>query len=840
MRGPHVRHSFGAATVLLMGLFCASQASELEPFLMAPNLVSVSPRCAARLDALAKCDVKLLGSAACSVRAFLDRKDVQQVLNCTEGSLADCQRNCLNGLGALGLPLSTEDPSCSVQDQLMSQYSGKPQLVLDFKQDPSTGFMTPVLLPSGLAGGSITPFIAYLGDYQRCMLGDGMQYCLVDATVEKSGMRLSALMGLCRPIECEGTEVHDAIAPLAGMIGFSGYTVDCHQPGAAEPALQLTWGKVAVLLLCLFLLALFGAGSLRACRAQRRQLQVLPRLPNADGQRSRLAGFAARLCEDWSLTRNLKSFWKVRPEDPEVSLTVLDGLRVVSTLWVILGHVVIWPMLSIQYENAAMLLPPKGRITELWFQVVPGGYFAVDTFFWLSGFLGARTLHSKVRRSPELLTAKGFSFQLFPTAVFARWLRLSLIYAFILVVSQTWYRDLGRGALLWNADMAGARMGCASSVDNDTCKKYWWANLLYINNMVPATTTTGCLAHTWYLACDMQLFLLVPLLVLLRERAGPIAGWVVLAMLTAASILANAWVLARDHLVSDPLFGNLGSGNFMQQVYEVSWMRAQPYLIGVGTAWVLEAARRRQTSAPASSGALTSGPTLLQSPPVTRVELGSVKAEFDTTGPTPLLAGLRLRDEAFLADPEESEAVAVSLHLSGQCWWLKPAAALLMQAISFILMTLVVMLPVTRYRCTSLLACASVDTSPWPEWLNIAYGALNHAVWGLGLAGLMLLCFLKAPGTWWVNRLLGNAMWQHPMKLTYTAYLLHPLVIVYFYCQSDVALHYLDTSIICNFVSFAMFVFLAAFILWVLVEKPCANLTARMLACSGAGSSSEH
>mmetsp|Transcript_18734 Transcript_18734/g.43229 ORF Transcript_18734/g.43229 Transcript_18734/m.43229 type:complete len:135 (+) Transcript_18734:2-406(+) len=122
-----------------------------------------------------------------------------------------------------------------------------------------------------------------------------------------------------------------------------------------------------------------------------------------------------------------------------------------------------------------------------------------------------------------------------------------------------------------------------------------------------------------------------------------------------------------------------------------------------------------------------------------------------------------------------------------------------------------------------------MDTNPWSETGNALYGALNHAVWGLGLATLMVLCFLRAPGTGWINCLLGAGMWQAPAKLTYSAYLLHPLIIVCFLCLRDRSLQFFETTLISNFIAFASTTFFVAFIVWVCVEKPLANLTAVLM-----------
>lgn len=808
----------------------------LLPHSKASSLASSSPTCSAHLDALTKCDMRIAGTGFCSLQRILDSKAVRKTLNCSEESLETCQRNCLDHLAALGvLPLtSAGELACSVQDQLLLQYSGKPQLVVNFARKPDTGLLEPMLLPSSLLSGSPSPFVSYLGDYQSCMQGAGMQYCLLESSVSLPSagpLMLSALMGLCQPVECQAMDVHDAIAPLAKASGIRDFKVDCHVPGAPSPPLAWSSGKLLSLLLMLLILTLFLAGCFKALRKQNAEPPATP--PEPSRLRTLPGRMVATVVDAWSLKRNLKSYWATRDSGAlEVSLDVLDGLRVLSTLWVILGHVVIWPMLSIQYQNAGMILPPKGRLTEIWFQIVPGGYFAVDTFFWLSGFLGARALHAKVRRTPTLLSPKGFMCKLYPISVLARWLRLSFIYAFILLFSQTWFSELGRGSLLWNAGMA-SRMGCASSIDNDACKKYWWANLLYINNLVPNAASVanshspaGCLAHGWYLACDMQLFLLLPFLVLLRERAGKVAAWTALAALTLASVAANAWVIFSDHMVSDPLFGNIGSstGDFMQKVYEVSWMRAQPYLIGVGTAWILESLLANRLSARSP----VAGPTLLHS---SALPSGQKTGVFEVSGPTPLLEGLRHEESRpELSLSESSRRASKTPFLN----------SILLQLLSFFLMVSVVVLPVTRYRCESLLDCINVNTSPWPVWLNVAYGSLNHAIWALGLAILMLLCFLRSPGTWWLQTLLGGKAWQPLVKLTYAAYLLHPLVLVYVYCQRDTSLHYLDSALFMNFVSFSFFVFALSFVLWLLVEKPCANLTARGLAAIGAGGSGDH
>lgn len=52
------------------------------------------------------------------------------------------------------------------------------------------------------------------------------------------------------------------------------------------------------------------------------------------------------------------------------------------------------------------------------------------------------------------------------------------------------------------------------NIDHDTtiCRDYGWRNLLYINNFFDQTEC--CLGQTWYLANDMQFYILSPIIFL--------------------------------------------------------------------------------------------------------------------------------------------------------------------------------------------------------------------------------------------------------------------------------------------------------------------------------------
>eukprot|EP00930_Biecheleria_cincta_P001627 TRINITY_DN102760_c0_g1_i1.p1 TRINITY_DN102760_c0_g1~~TRINITY_DN102760_c0_g1_i1.p1 ORF type:complete len:850 (-),score=103.22 TRINITY_DN102760_c0_g1_i1:94-2643(-) len=833
---------------------CAGLLYELHPLLLVvlvtdaalqqTNAVATSAACG---ETAGVCTARLAAEAACSSEALLRSDAARTLLGCIEKPFAECRSLCLDDLGKLGLPVNRSSPMCTIRDQLMAQYSGRPEFVVSFAKVPPEGQERPIILPASLAGTSPMPFLSYPGDYQRCRMEDGLQYCLAQGSTMVKSEAMGELtfvvsLGVCRPSECTGFDIAGGLQPITKLMGLEDLDVSCRAPGKSGVQPQWTQGQILAFVLCSTLLVFAISGSVVAswgsCSARFPQL----------GTQSRVRAVAAAIMEAWSLPRNLASFIRLREskhDSRRASLDALDGLRVLSMLWVLLGHTVLWPTLSIQYENIAVLLPPKGKMTELLFQLVPGGFFAVDTFFWLSGFLSTRALQSKVLSSPRLLTARGFCLRLYPMAILSRWLRLSAIYGFILIFSQTWYRELGTGSLLWNAKYPsfGTRGvgGCANSIDSDDCKNNWWANLLYINNVAPGAGGSKCLAHTWYLACDMQLFLVVPILVLVRERFGSSTGWVCLVSLTTVSVALNAWATWHKNEVSDPLFGNFGTGRFMQDVYEVSWMRAQPYLLGTGTSWILNAieplrqaispmpcqpSQSRDHTDPECCASCSIAPETLEESE-RRDDPTTAAGEMET-GPMRREALQPAVHDPLLPSACASPSHAATIQAAGMPFDRQPGFACALQLLSFLAMGFVVFVPVTRYRCKDLADCLSVETAPWSKAANIIYPSLSHLVWGLGLSALMLLSMLRAPGTGWLSRLLGLELWQPLAKLTYGAYLVHPLVLVFFYCTRDSYIRYQEPTLVLNFLGFAMLSFFASWLLWLTVEKPCANLVARI------------
>jgi peptidoglycan/LPS O-acetylase OafA/YrhL len=260
-------------------------------------------------------------------------------------------------------------------------------------------------------------------------------------------------------------------------------------------------------------------------------------------------------------------------------------------LYVVYGHSILWPTQAPGYTNMYEAVVPhdgEGYMATVRGQVLNAAEFSVDTFFWLSGFLGA-FVASKV-------AARATTCAWIPKAYLQRYLRLTPSYAFIVLLWWKVLRVYGSGPV-W-ARQRGEYRDCART---------FWTNMLYVNNLVPFHgTEDSCYGVAWYLPNDMQFFLLLPGFVALK-RASAAAAYAVLGALALASV-AYAWWAAYAFDLS---FATFDGGDYFPDYYVRPWTRIPPYLVGVATAFYYADAAgdkaREPPAARAAYGSLAAG-----------------------------------------------------------------------------------------------------------------------------------------------------------------------------------------------------------------------------------------
>uniref|UniRef100_A0A0P5TA70 Nose resistant to fluoxetine protein n=1 Tax=Daphnia magna TaxID=35525 RepID=A0A0P5TA70_9CRUS len=264
---------------------------------------------------------------------------------------------------------------------------------------------------------------------------------------------------------------------------------------------------------------------------------------------------------------------KVSASSANDNFGCIHGIRFFSTCWVVLGHT--FSLAASRTMNRKALVEDFKTVGM---QSIGNATVSVDTFFLMSGLLVSYLLLRELDRTKGKFNAGLYYLH--------RYLRLTIVYAFILgfIAALTVY--LGTGPYWYNVTLY-----------SNACRNAWWRQFLYINNLFPLDPDYGCMGQTWYLAVDMQLFVISPLIVypLWRWKKPGLAWLAFIAVLCQASIFfvyarddlsATLWVTRTDEL------GNFA--NYFDHYYVKPWTRAPPYLIGIWAGWYLHVTKQSQ------------------------------------------------------------------------------------------------------------------------------------------------------------------------------------------------------------------------------------------------------
>jgi peptidoglycan/LPS O-acetylase OafA/YrhL len=90
-----------------------------------------------------------------------------------------------------------------------------------------------------------------------------------------------------------------------------------------------------------------------------------------------------RILKSFSLADNLLKIVSISKQHDNDNLLFLNGARVLSIFWIIYGHDQWFRLSNIKNWTESLDILTKPGIPTL----APAAYFAVDTFFWIGGFL---------------------------------------------------------------------------------------------------------------------------------------------------------------------------------------------------------------------------------------------------------------------------------------------------------------------------------------------------------------------------------------------------------------------------------------------------------------------
>jgi peptidoglycan/LPS O-acetylase OafA/YrhL len=473
---------------------------------------------------------------------------------------------------------------------------------------------------------------------------------------------------------------------------------------------------------------------------------------------------------------DVRNHWKNLFKTPSADTAVLDGLRVGSLAWIMLGHLMaISSGTGAGYANPTAFLPPDGITNTFVGQLLFSSRLAVDTFLVLSGFLTVHVVAHKLplpSSSPNHSVAKVYdddanskndqtmtSTRLWiihhhplyryltnlPRLLITRVARIFPLYAMCLLF-YTQIAPLLGGGPFWYQWLALLQ----------PCHDSLWSNLLFVNNFWPPDQpiTSTCFYHSWYLAVDLQLFLGAVGLVFWyqsspqKARRATLGLWMVTACGTAIGAAIRHWSVNS--------FDGAAVVRYDTEAYAKPWIRAVAYLTGMYVAMLLP------------------------------------RTKLATRSPWR------------------------SVH-----HWSMAAVLIIMTIISF----------GTAFGAYARRACRAQDWpqtdecgSEWSWFTTWFYTSTSRAVWCVCVGILLHLCLGRSASGNTVAALLSWSAWTPLSHLTFGAYLIHPIIIFIWKLGGTQKEDFQLKTFAMDYVSVTVLSYSVALMAALTVEFPCAAL----------------
>ena len=272
-----------------------------------------------------------------------------------------------------------------------------------------------------------------------------------------------------------------------------------------------------------------------------------------------------KILKAFNFISNAKSILTVKNQNKLYEhLRVFDGLRFFSAFYVVYGHTCVYP-LAYGAKNAIELVYASKK---WYFAFVTSAYYAVDIFFYMSGFFFVfsiqKYLNKKINKIKILLM--GFSLRFIRLLPFM----LIAIFGFTFLLPYLSY---------------GPKYSVVDSF-NKTCTKYYWHNLLFINNFIIYSTNpneTSCFGHGWYLACDMQFFIYSMLVMIIFNNKPHVRKYIFIITFILCSFIQIFIVYKYNFSYNDMIHTSDQVTNLdqLQLFYIRPYVRITPYLIGI-------------------------------------------------------------------------------------------------------------------------------------------------------------------------------------------------------------------------------------------------------------------
>ncbi|XP_013141913.1 PREDICTED: regulator of hypoxia-inducible factor 1-like [Papilio polytes] len=223
----------------------------------------------------------------------------------------------------------------------------------------------------------------------------------------------------------------------------------------------------------------------------------------------------------WSVKENWRRLICTYDDsDPiRAALHPIQGTRVLLLLLVIIAHA-IETTYKLHLANPIFLETAQRNPMSIFLK---NGTSSVQAFIVISNFLFAYMLLGYSQK-------KKVSLSMLPMCILYRIVRISPVYLLTIGFMSSWWRLAGDGPM-WS-DLVIS--------ESEICRQKFWMHAFYVHNLVHPEK--WCMLQSWFLAVDMQLYVIACFLTLLlvnnRRRALYVIGWLFVASCVLNSGLA--------------------------------------------------------------------------------------------------------------------------------------------------------------------------------------------------------------------------------------------------------------------------------------------------------------
>ena len=224
-----------------------------------------------------------------------------------------------------------------------------------------------------------------LGDPDQCRDDPNTEYAILKVT----GVPLSIEVGICTPKTCNTQQAYAGLILFAqeklGEAGMKGMSLSVTLP-FVEVDRSLSTGAWIVIALTALIAAMGLVGIACEYFPIFDKPESVPTM-RIEERKSKLG----LLFYSFSFKNNAQKLFEVSDRG-DANLKVFNGIRVLSICWVVIGHA----FMNVVGAPLTNITSVYGIFHKWFFVMVPGGFFAVDVFFCLSGFLTFYLLTAKL------------------------------------------------------------------------------------------------------------------------------------------------------------------------------------------------------------------------------------------------------------------------------------------------------------------------------------------------------------------------------------------------------------------------------------------------------------